>query len=376
MKIHVCLVSAQPIPNLIPLRMDELSPEKVILLESKDVKAQAQRIEQVIKTWGIKVVRCPIEPYDLESARETCLNILAEIDKDEVTLNVTGGTKIMALAAFEVFREMKRPIIYVDTQNRNIQTLSPAQKELKFKGVIKVKPYLAVYGQDIVGENTFLDIVKKHRPMMQRLIKDIAIFEPVISVWNTVYAVPARNTKRYPFHIDIESGHTSWKAFGKLTDLFETGGIVQLADGKLIFPTEVDTMFASGDWLSEFVFDTVLNLSVTDVHMEVDVKWDRKGHEPTTNNYDVVFTCNNQLYLIECKTKHFEGKEKEGSNTDLIYKLDSLKEATGGLYGKGMLVSYRKLTNAQISRLEANGLKYCHGVGLKNLADKIKEWIR
>ena len=46
MRIHVCLVSAQPIPNLIPLRMEELRPDKVILLVSSDMKIQADRLER------------------------------------------------------------------------------------------------------------------------------------------------------------------------------------------------------------------------------------------------------------------------------------------------------------------------------------------
>ena len=103
--IHVCLVSGQPIPNLIPLKMEGLTPHKVILLVSPDMAVQPDRIEKVIKSWKVAVERHPIAPYDLESARKTCLDILATIEDNDVTLNVTGGTKIMALAAFEVFRE-------------------------------------------------------------------------------------------------------------------------------------------------------------------------------------------------------------------------------------------------------------------------------
>jgi hypothetical protein len=36
-RVHICLVSGQPIPNLIPLKMEGLRPEKVILLVSPDM---------------------------------------------------------------------------------------------------------------------------------------------------------------------------------------------------------------------------------------------------------------------------------------------------------------------------------------------------
>jgi hypothetical protein len=41
-----------------------------------------------------------------------------------------------------------------------------------------------------------------------------------------------------------------------------------------------------------------------------------------------------------------------------------------------MLVSYRKLTADQKKRLKANRLDYGDGPNLKNLSQKIKEWIQ
>ena len=57
-------------------------------------------------------------------------------------------------------------------------------------------------------------------------------------------------------------------------------------------------------------------------------------------------------------------------------KLDSLRDAAGGLFGKGLLVSYRKLTADQKKRLRANRLDYCDGPNLKNLNQKIREWLK
>jgi hypothetical protein len=74
--IYICLVSGQPIPNLIPLKMEVLAPQRVILLVSPDMVIQADRLEKVIRSWKIDVERHTISPYNLHSARKTCLVII------------------------------------------------------------------------------------------------------------------------------------------------------------------------------------------------------------------------------------------------------------------------------------------------------------
>ncbi|MCX7965282.1 MAG: DUF1887 family CARF protein, partial [Syntrophorhabdaceae bacterium] len=169
-RIHVCHVSAQPIPNLIPLRMAGLKPEKVMLFVNPDMKVQADRLEGVIKGWGIYVEKVSISAYDIESARETCKEILLTNNDYEIVLNATGETKVMLFAAFEVFREHGKKIIYVDTQDSRIQTLSPAYEYLNFQGILKVPTYLNAYGQFILQEKTRGDIINIHTTILKELI--------------------------------------------------------------------------------------------------------------------------------------------------------------------------------------------------------------
>jgi hypothetical protein len=110
--------------------------------------------------------------------------------------------------------------------------------------------------------------------------------------------------------------------------------------------------------------------------MRVKVRWDKKGKEPPTNEYDVVFIWDNKLYLIECKTKRFMGDDIKSSVSEPIYKLDSLKDWAGGLYGQGIFISYKGLTQEMRERLEASRLKYCEGKDLVNLRERLVEWIK
>jgi hypothetical protein len=137
------------------------------------------------------------------------------------------------------------------------------------------------------------------------------------------------------------------------------------------------TKQVQGDRKKTFAIASIVKkISPDNVKMGIKVEWDQKGPEPPTNEYDVIFTMQNRLYIIECKTKRFEGDDREQSSADPIYKLDSLRDAAGGLFGKGLLVSCRKLTADQKKRLRANKLDYCDGSNLNNLNQKIKEWVK
>ncbi|MCX8023440.1 MAG: DUF1887 family CARF protein [Syntrophorhabdaceae bacterium] len=373
-RIHVCLVSAQPIPNLIPLRMEGLKPEKVILFVSLDMKIQADRLEGVIKGWGIAVEKVPISPYDLEAARKTVKEILSSYNNYEIILNATGGTKIMAFAAFEVFREHGKKIIYVDTQDSRIQTLSPSSEYFDFQGVLKVPSYLNAYGQFILKEKTDKNTIKMHTPILNELIDIWESTHDAIKTLNSRVA-PFRNARTFPLEIKVDARDDENENFRSIIEFFKRHGMLNYRNGRIRLPDLASVEFVTGGWLEEYVFSIVDSLPVTDVRMGVEVKWDVVPSRQTMNEYDVVFTHNNRLFLIECKTKRFEGTDRLTSNDEPIYKLDSLRDAAGGIYGKGMLVSYQRLTDAQKTRLSANKLAFCDSTDLKYLKNKIAQWI-
>jgi hypothetical protein len=373
-RIHVCPVSVQPMPNLIPLRLGELRPERVVLLVSPDMKHHADRLEPLIRSWGIGVERVPVEPYRLDAAKETCLGVLTDLDGHDVVLNVTAGTKIVALAAFEVFRELEKEIIYVDTPDRVIQILSPEHRDLEFKGVIKVFTYLEAYGQTMVSDGTDATLVAKNRPIFTSLVHNLDRFERAVGELNRLIS-PLRHARVFPLEIELSIADRETPELEELLALFSEGEFMSVAGERVVIPDRYSAEFISGDWLDEYVFDVAASLHPTDVRMRVEIRWDQKAAKPTRNEYDVVFTAHNQLYLIECKTKRFSGTDREEASEETIYKLESLREAAGGLYGKGMLVSYRDLTEQQRRRLKGNGLEYCAGPELRNLKAQMRQWM-
>ncbi len=373
-RVHVCPVSAQPIPNLIPLRIGELRPDKVVLLVSPDLKHQADRLESLIRGWGMGVERVAVEPYRLDAVKETCLAVATDLEGHEVVLNVTAGTKIVALAAFEVFRELEKEIIYVDTPERVIQILSPQHRDVDYRGVIKVPTYLEAYGQTILSDGTDPLLVAGNEPTLTRLVHEIGRFQHAVGELNRLVS-PLRHARTFPLEVELPLQDLDVPELGELLSLLVDGQFLGRSDSRIVIPDRYSAEFISGDWLDEYVYSVAASLHLTDIRMRLGVRWDQKAAKPTRNEYDVVFTAHNQLYLVECKTKRFLGPDREEANEETIYKLESLREAAGGLYGKGMLVSYRPLTEQQRRRLKASGLEYSAGEDLKNLREQLRLWV-
>lgn len=99
--IHVCLVSDQPIPNLTTILQFRL--DTVLLLYTDDFKAKKDRLKAVLKNHQIKTEERVILPYDLQNVIQVCDGVLADYADAELSLNITGGTKISTLGAFQVF---------------------------------------------------------------------------------------------------------------------------------------------------------------------------------------------------------------------------------------------------------------------------------
>jgi hypothetical protein len=316
----------------------------------------------------------PVAAYDPSAVSAVCSAIIADHSHDHLLLNATGGTKIMALAAFETFARNNCEAFYVDSAGHRILSLSGAPSAYPFADVIDVADYLLAYGQEIIAEQKIGTDAAAYRTVVSRIISDAERFADAIAFLNK-HTVDHRNNTRWPLTIPMEK-IPKYAALRDLLNLLQNTRICKVKDRALEFASPEAVRFVSGDWLSFHVYETVLGLPPCDARLEVTVKWDRQERTPPVNNYDVLFTVRNRLYLIECKAKYFKDQQHAPFEVETIYKLDSLRDAAGGIFGTGMLVSYRKLPDYMISRLRAIKLEKCDGPEIKNLAMRLKLMIQ
>lgn len=114
MTLLVSLIGEQPIPNLLPVRF--LKPDENILVYSDRTKPQAERLRKLLSG-------SPDLHADLKTNAFAFDAILACLQErltgaQDVTLNLTGGTKMMALAAFALAPRLAYPFVYLQTDGR------------------------------------------------------------------------------------------------------------------------------------------------------------------------------------------------------------------------------------------------------------------
>ncbi|MHB1661176.1 MAG: Card1-like endonuclease domain-containing protein [bacterium] len=96
--------------------------------------------------------------------------------------------------------------------------------------------------------------------------------------------------------------------------------------------------FLTGGWLERFCFNELYELKeqgiFNDIGINARVRNASKGKE-AENEFDVLFTYNNNLYMVECKSLN-QGHDSE---TDILYKISALQADLGRLTTKSFLAS-------------------------------------
>lgn len=104
----IALVGEQPMPVLLPVRY--LKPDETILVHTEKSRDVANRLAGLIP----KSDTISIQPYAFESSIEKLKTKV--VDDVELVFNLTGGTKMMALAAFALVAQTNSQFVYFQSE--------------------------------------------------------------------------------------------------------------------------------------------------------------------------------------------------------------------------------------------------------------------
>lgn len=369
---HICMVSGQPLPNLLPVLACEKRPGRIVLLVSPDMAQRAKLLCDNLEKLGCKVSQATVEPYRIDQIRATVLDLVSRLDGEDVVLNTTAGTKVMAMGAYDVFRDLGKPAFYVDTYNNQLIGLLPEDIIQPLNDVIKVKTYLAAYGYEICEQGD-CQVATERRELCEHLAGHAQHYARALPILN---GCAGAAEKREPPWVKLEARHENFKEFRELLDAFAQAQMIHLSHDKLYFYSEAARCFAGGGWLEEYVVSCVNRLKgkkMVHDHLNNVVVQTGAG---VRNEVDMAFTARNRLHLIECKSGKLSEKEGRENRADgVAYKLDNLRDLMGGTYGKAMLISFQKLESADRNRCAENCIAVVEGADLPRLESILEQWI-
>lgn len=353
--IHVCLISESILPNLIPALMDENIAGIISFSGDTKQKKKRQLLTQLLEERNIPLLKSmnANNSFDLPTLIQ-CANELKDwLEKNASDktwkINVTGGTKPMALAIYSVFQaHTNSEIIYQDTQSLTLRNLTAPAKDQPNYSVINYDTYLAAQRFNITQQAIYDQDDLDHL-MARKWIIDQVLMPNMWQIYHftSFFNKSAASVKSKNGHVNLTQPFPQKFKFHDaleemLADMQPANLFTLDRDKKTItFYDEEAAAFLGGGWLEEYAYWCALEAGIEYVGLNVYGEWDMQTtNKPASNEFDLVCCHNNQLLVVECKALAFNDEVK---GQDIVNKIEALKSKAGGVYGKSLLVACDKL---------------------------------
>lgn len=322
----VSLVSEQTLPNMLFIRQFGHEASALCFLNTTRFQQEgranwiriAANVEQKL------TYEAMLDPENMDN----CLEALRKVDWeqfDKILINLTGGTKMMALAVYSYFTTTfpcTTSIYYIPVFQSQCLQIYPKNESIPLQSEINVREYLKSYGIQIVFESN-LHLQEKPSQIADEIFQKVAVKNDKATVEK------------------IQKWHE----------------IIDSAERKLY----------QGDWLEVWLANQIhyiLNIPKSNIMQGVRIN--KAGMPGTANNeFDVLFVHHNRLFAGECKFYN-AGKFKMAGTTGSsreIYKLGNLRN-NFGLHATPFIVTANDISNVR------EFIPACEFYGIRSIADK------
>lgn len=370
-QIQLMLVSEQAAPNLLAALDPAMKPREAVLLVSQKMAHRAQALQAVLQESGIRTQTVPLpDEHNMAALESILIEVATQRDGQSLALNVTGGNKLMALAAQAVAQAAGWPAFYVDVDTDHVVWLDKTRPSQALNQQLRLRHYLRSYG------HTLAEGIERPQPnaawqsLMDDLVLNVGSLSEPIGQLNYL-AQEAKPSLRTP----LSDRQLDSRSLEALLRKFEQAQLLQIKGNSLHFPSEVARSFANGGWIEHHVYQTVCQitgpLAIRDKAVNLQIQ-DISGQP---NEMDVAFLAHNRLFVIECKTARMDNPEANKAN-DTLYKLAENCRRIGGLGTRGMLATYRPLRDSEQRLAKALNIEVVAGRDLSRLNERLKQWVK
>ena len=248
MNIHICLVSQQAAANLLPALDPTLKPAKIVLVVTAKMQRQAAHLTAVLKENAIQAELLQLSnEQDFHQTENELIELAARLEEHTVTLNITGGTKLMSVAAQSVAQASGWRMFYVDADTDRAIWLGqgktsphPLQEQLK------LRHYLRSYGFELTSKPNRSQASAAQQRLTQTLVEQVGSLEASISVLNAL-AQDAEN--RRSLGVPMNDWQRDSRSLDVLLRYFEDAAALSVQGDRIQFASEATRDFVKGGWL-------------------------------------------------------------------------------------------------------------------------------
>lgn len=385
MKHQVLLVSVQPMPNFLPFLNKTLKPESATLVVSEKMKDRAEWLKAEIAKHQVEIlpnIEIGNSETDIAAIQASLMKWADEHSNlmSESVLNVTGGTKPMAIAAQEVFRMADRPVFYVDVATDEVSWVSGEHERVRLEKSLTVQQVLGLNGFTLESGNFKSDVEnEKWRHFCDEIASSPKDWALALGALN---ARAASSVDDYEFargrreqsealkfnYGDHEMAIPKWN---EMVEMLQADELISGSTASERFVSVEAARFCAGVWLEHYVFSALKGFGFDKKHSLMNaVIVDSKGNR---NELDSIVIHKNTCYVIEDKTKNMKARGPSNVADQAIYKLAQLSRNMG-LRTQGVLVSARDVRLEDRERARAYGVEVIDW--LPDLEPRLKQILR
>jgi hypothetical protein len=370
---QVLLVSEQAAPNLLAALDPKMKPQEAVLMVSAKMARRADALQAVLQESGVKTTRVALpDEHDLAALENTMMEVASARDGQSITINVTGGNKLMALAAQSVAQAAGWPAFYVDVDTDQIIWLDKTRPAQTLTQQLRINHYLRGYGFTLAQSIDRPETNKALQNLMSTLVLNVGTLEQPIGQLNWI---GQQAEERNSLSVKLTPNQLDSRSLDALLRNFADAQVLRVEGDTLTFSNADTRFFAKGGWLEHHVYQTVCqitsDLGIRDKAANLVVQ-DSTG---TKSEIDVALMARNRLFAIECKTARMDKPEAPKAN-DTLHKLSDNCRRIGGLGTRGMLATYRPLRDSELKLAKALNIEVVAGSGLARLSERLKQWVR
>ncbi|MDD2755211.1 MAG: DUF1887 family CARF protein [Methanothrix sp.] len=341
MKILVCLISVQHVPNLRSIQ--SVRPDWLVLAVTSGMAGKDEQLLKALEAGGLDYRKkkdiidlAEGEEQSAEPINKKLHDLFKKYPQYEWIVNLTGGTKPMSIGAYEFSQDKRLKTLYIaeGNQRQAIDLLGGPCIPLHYD--VTTAEFLAGYGFDILNTSS-LARTEEHALLLTELAAHLARHNEDADLRGLL--------SRLQFFKDaqIKLDENEWKKNGlflseednvflknddlrdRIASQFGLSTIGTKFVGQLDRPA---TEFLTGKWLEIFVWSLLLPFAgkgIWDLHLGMLAGKCGPGEN---NDLDVSFMRNQSLCIVECKTG---GQEHDPEANDVLYKIEAIKSGPKAL---------------------------------------------
>jgi len=375
--LHVCIATGQNLANLIPAL--QCAATQAWVLRTPAMRASAAHLAGALKARGIDVHIVDFADDAVTTLHAQAEAIAERLDGRAVTINLTGGTKLMTLALVQTLAEHLKTapkaepphLLYMDTVHRRLDWLAPAPCSEPMRSVLRIDDILLAQGYRRRGGTDAAEWQRRaeDRGKLTRFMGENA--RPLGRFFGTLnhLAQLALNELHGPWRREQQFEFAPGHKYAELLRSAQQQGLLHWdGDTQIVFHDRAAAAYIGGSWVEEYAGFKISGMKPGGWSPCLEIQHVDSG---ATNEIDAVAVHGNRLLAVECKA----ARGADDKVADWIYKANQLARSVGGHLAQPLLLSARLLNPEHHQRAREYGVDVLDGAELARLPEYLRGWM-